>query len=157
MCIRDRSVTVWIAIDDSTLDNGCLRVVPGSHRDRQLFQHRRDDDDGYTLNQIIDDPAINPEHAVDVTLKAGEFSIHDVYLVHGSRPNTSALRRPGLTYRYMPTTSHFDHQWAGEMTRDMGTTDMSDRTLYLMRGVDRCRKNNFDIGASTRLPLSQPA
>jgi len=148
------SVTVWIALDDSGPENGCLRVVPGSHGTKKLYSHRRDDDPSWTLNQVVDDPDAAIDTAVDVCLSAGQFSIHDVHLLHGSAPNTSPNRRAGLTYRYMPTTSHFDHEWAGEMTRTMGTTDMSDRTLYLMRGIDRCGRNNFDAGNSTRLTLS---
>lgn len=145
------SVTVWIAIDHSTRENGCLRVVPGSHQSKALYKHRRDDDGAYTLNQVINDEAVDSRDAVDIQLEPGQFSIHDVHLVHGSRPNQSGQRRAGLTYRYMPTTSHFDHEYAGEMTRTMGTTDMSDRVLYLMRGVDRCGRNNFDAGAQDRL------
>jgi len=145
------SVTVWIALDDAGPENGCLRVVPGSHQSKKLFNHRRDDSPSLTLNQVVNDADAKVDQAVDVCLKAGQFSIHDVHLLHGSAPNTSPHRRAGLTYRYMPTTSHFDHEWAGEMTRTMGTTDMSDRTLYLVRGVDACGKNNFDAGSTTRL------
>lgn len=145
------SVTVWIALDDAGPENGCLRVVPGSHRSKQLYSHRRDDDPAFTLNQVVDDPDARLDESVDVCLEAGEFSIHDVHLLHGSAPNTSPHRRAGLTYRYMPTTSHFDHEWAGEMARTMGTTDMSDRTLYLVRGNDACGKNDFSAGSENRL------
>lgn len=151
------SVTVWIALDDTGPDNGCLRVVPGSHRTKRLYRHRRDDDPRLTLNQVVDDSAAKIESAVDICLEAGQFSIHDVHLLHGSAPNTSPNRRAGLTYRYMPTTSHFDHELAGEMTRTMGTTDMSDRTLYLMRGIDRVGRNDFSKGQSTRLEFTQDA
>ena len=140
------SCTVWLALDDSTPQNGCLRVMPGSHRHKDLFRHRRDDDAGFTLNQVLDDPRLPDEAARNVTLKAGQFSIHDVFLVHGSAPNHSGSRRAGMTYRYMPTTSHFDHDWAGEMTRTMGTTDMSYRPLFLMSGEDRCGLNDLTRG-----------
>lgn len=149
------SVTVWIALDDTGPENGCLRVVPGSHRTKRLYNHRRDDDPRLTLNQVVDDSAAELESAVDISLEAGQFSIHDVHLLHGSAPNTSPDRRAGLTYRYMPTISHFDHELAGEMTRTMGTTDMSDRTLYLMRGIDRVGLNDFSKGRSTRLEFTQ--
>ncbi len=148
------SVTVWLAIDASTTLNGCLRVIPGSHRSKQLFSHHRDDSAQFTLNQVLDDGQFNLNtDAVDIELEPGQFSVHDIYLVHGSRPNASDQRRASLSYRYMPTTSHFDHAWAGEMARTMGVTDMSDRTLYLMRGKDQCGLNDFTKGATTRLPL----
>ncbi len=140
------SVTLWLAIDDATPDNGCLRVLPGSHRARRIYQHRRDDRDDFTLNQVLDDADCSLDDAVDVTLRAGQISIHDVYLVHGSAANNSGNRRAGLTYRYMPTTSHFDHDWAAQMTRTMGTTDMSQRPLFLCRGIDRCGANDLKRG-----------
>ena len=140
------SCTVWLALDDSTPENGCLRVIPGSHRSKDLFQHRRDDNECFTLNQVLDDARLPDEQVRNVTLKAGQFSIHDVFLVHGSTANLSKQRRAGMTYRYMPTTSHFDHDWAGEMTRTMGTTDMSDRPLFLVRGKDRCGRNDLTRG-----------
>jgi hypothetical protein len=140
------SCTVWLALDDSTPHNGCLRVIPGSHRNKNLLRHRRDDNESFTLNQILDDATLADHQVRNVTLKAGQFSIHDVFLVHGSTANQSNQRRAGMTYRYMPTTSHFDHDWAGEMTRTMGTTDMSDRPLFLVRGEDQCRRNDLTRG-----------
>ena len=38
--------TVWIAVDDSTTENGCLRVIPGSHKDKKLRRHRTNDGPG---------------------------------------------------------------------------------------------------------------
>lgn len=86
------------------------------------------------------------DDAVDICLKPGQISIHDIFMVHGSAANTSGRRRAGMTYRYMPTTSFFDHDWAAEMTRTMGTTDMSRRPLFLVSGVDRCGRNDFERG-----------
>ena len=140
------SCTVWIAIDDATTTNGCLRVVPGSQRNQALYEHRRDDRDDWSLNQVIDDPRVDLDAGVDVVLEAGQISIHDIYMVHGSAPNQSEARRAGLTYRYMPTTSVFDHAWAGEMHRTMGVTDMSERRLYLMRGIDVSGENDLTVG-----------
>lgn len=141
-----RSVTVWIALDESTPENGCLQVLPGSHQTRTLYQHRRDDRSKLTLNQVLDDKRLAGVEPRPVSLEAGQISIHDLFLVHGSDANHSGRRRAGMTYRYMPTTSHFDHDWAGEMTRTMGTTDMSQRPLFLMRGVDQSGKNDFSRG-----------
>ena len=151
------SCTVWLALDDSTSENGCLRVIAGSHRGKNLFRHRRDDEGDYTLNQVLEDGRLSDAAAVDVTLEAGQFSIHDVYLVHGSAPNHSGKRRAGMTYRYMPTTSHFDHDWAGEMSRTMGTTDMSDRPLFLVRGTDRSGLNDLQRGHHVYQPMLEDA
>ena len=140
------SVTLWIAIDSSTRENGCLRVIPGSHRNKALYRHRRDDDPGYTLNQVVDDERFDPKAGQDIELEPGQFSIHDVYLLHGSRVNRSPYRRASISYRYMPTTSVFDHDWAGRMAREMGVTDMSERPLYLVSGRDVSGENDLSRG-----------
>ena len=45
--------TVWIAIDDATVENGCMQFIPGSHRDKRLMKHYQNDDKALTLNQEL--------------------------------------------------------------------------------------------------------
>ena len=135
--------TVWIAIDDATPENGCLRVIRGSHKDASLKQHRTVDADDVTLHQELMPDQYNEEDAVDLVLEAGQISLHDVFILHGSEANTSANARRGMTLRFMPTTSVFDRDRAREMHETMGIVDHSHRTLYLMRGVDRSGENDF--------------
>ena len=84
------SCTVWIALDDSTIENGCLRIVRGSHRMRTIYHHRLDERPDHALDQRIDESEFDTSAIVDVQLRAGEMSMHDVYAIHGSRPNTSS-------------------------------------------------------------------
>ena len=63
------------------------------------------------------------------------FSIHDVFLFHGSQANVSGKRRAGLTYRYMPATSFFDHDGAKEIEKKIGYS--LQRQLHLVSGIDR--------------------
>lgn len=136
--------TVWIAIDDSVIENGCLRVIPGSHRDRTLWTHEQEDRTDIVLNQRVADGRLDETTAADVELLAGQMSLHDVYLVHGSNPNQSNRRRAGLAIRYMPGTSLFDRSAA---ETDAGyTVDFSSRPLWLLRGVDRTCRNDFHVG-----------
>ena len=80
-------------------------------------------------------------------LEAGQFSLHDVYLVHGSEPNRSSKRRAGYVCRYMPTTSHFDHDYGSTLqARGGNQVDFSSRALWQMRGKDVCGRNNFTVG-----------
>lgn len=137
--------TVWIAIDDSTAENGCLRVLPGSHRKRRLFSHRTNDAGDLTLNQELVDPDCPQDDAVDIALAAGQVSLHDVYLAHGSEPNRSDKPRRGLTLRFMPTTSVFDRALATEMAHRTGLRDHAERTLFLMRGIDRSGQNDLRV------------
>ena len=100
--------TAWVAIDDSNVGNGCLRVIPGSHSGQHYYQHSKSDREHLVLNQHVDDPRVDIGNAVDVELSPGQFSLHDVYMIHGSNPNTSNERRAGVAIRYMPATSHFN-------------------------------------------------
>jgi chlorinating enzyme len=139
--------SAWIALDDATPENGCLRVIPGSHKQQRLRAHNRNDSDALVLNQELDASEYDESEAEDIVLKAGQLSLHDVYLVHGSEPNRSTKRRAGYVCRYMPTTSHFDHKLGGEMQAHGGNqVDFASRALWLMRGRDVCGKNDFEVG-----------
>ena len=139
--------TAWIAIDASTTENGCLRVIPGSHLRHEMRSHHRSDRADVVLDQELDADAFDESSARDVELQPGEMSLHDVYLVHGSRANTSPRRRAGLALRYMPATSHFDRAMfrPGESTSTY-LVDFSRRPIWLVRGADRTGKNDFRIG-----------
>ena len=139
--------SAWIALDDTTPENGCLRVIPGSHRDKRLLSHHQDDGDHLALNQAMDLSEYREEDAVPILLKAGQVSFHDVYLAHGSQPNRSPNRRAGFVCRYMPTSSHFDHAYGADLQQKSGIVDFSGRRVIQMRGGDLCGKNDFSIGA----------
>ena len=138
--------TVWMAIDDATVENGCLRYIPGSHKDRQLKPHATNPDPNFTLNQELDPACYNEADAVDLLLEAGQMALHDVFILHGSKANRSARARRGMTLRYMPLTSVFDRALAA---RQAAAKDLlvghEERTLYLMRGRDVSGKNDFRL------------
>jgi ectoine hydroxylase-related dioxygenase (phytanoyl-CoA dioxygenase family) len=134
--------TVWIAIDASTPENGCLKVIPGSHRQQKLAPHSKNDADGLALNLELNQSEFNESDAVDIILEPGQISLHDVYLYHGSEANTSENSRRGMTLRYMPTTSVYKHGQPTKFERE-GPLVMSQRTIYLMRGTDRSDENDF--------------
>ncbi len=115
-------VTAWIAISESTLDNGAMRVIPGSHLGDQM-PHR----DTFARDNLLSrgqEVAVDVDgsDAVDLELRPGEMSLHHVRLIHGSEANPSARRRIGFAIRYLPTHVR---QTVGE--RDFAT---------LVRGVD---------------------
>ncbi len=135
--------TAWLALDDSTPENGCLRVIRGSHTARALKAHNTVTSDDVTLNQELDASEYDERDAVDIVLKAGQISLHDVYLLHGSEPNTSARPRRGMTMRFMPTTSLFDRELAKRKAQRLGILDHSVRQVFLLRGIDRHGANAF--------------
>jgi ectoine hydroxylase-related dioxygenase (phytanoyl-CoA dioxygenase family) len=105
-------VTLWLALDDSTPENGCMRVIPGTqHMTLQEMKPRTDVDN--VLSSGMDESAVDESKAVDVILKAGDVSIHHPNIVHGSNANTSPRWRRGLTIRYIPTSTRIisDRQW----------------------------------------------
>ncbi len=138
--------TLWIAIDDSLVDNGCLRVIPGSHRTRQLTEHQKEDRNDLVLNQRVVDGEFDETTAVDVELEAGQMSLHDVYMIHGSNPNRSTRRRAGLAIRYMPATSLFVRDADADGTGAGYAVYFSNRPIWLLRGKDRTGKNDFEVG-----------
>ena len=136
--------TVWIAIDASTPENGCLKVIPGSHRAKQLARHHQNDAEGLALGLELDKAEFDEAEAVEIVLEPGQVSLHDVYLYHGSEANKSDKSRRGMTLRYMPTSSVYRHDLKTNFRRE-GVLDMSQRTVYLMRGTDRSGENNFQV------------
>lgn len=97
-------VTLWLAIDDSLPENGCMRVVPGT-QGMDLQKLRPNTKVANVLASEMDPELVDEGRAVDVVLKAGDVSVHHPNIVHGSNANTSPLRRCGLTIRYIPTTT----------------------------------------------------
>ena len=137
--------TVWVALEPSTRENGCLRVIPGSHATRALHAHLHEDRSDLTLNQRMAAGSFDEAQAVDVELDAGEMSLHDVYMVHGARPNTSTRRRTGVALRYMPSTSLFDRTLRPADGQTGVPVNFARRPLWLLKGQDRAG-NDFRIG-----------
>lgn len=99
-------VTLWLAVDDSLPENGCMRVIPGTQRMPLQSLRRRDDTDNVLKSEIAVDPSMIEEpKAVDVVLRKGGVSVHHPNLIHGSNANHSPSRRCGLTIRYIPTST----------------------------------------------------
>jgi non-haem Fe2+, alpha-ketoglutarate-dependent halogenase len=99
------SVSAWIALTVSEPANGCMRVVPGSHK-QGLLEHDNVQDPnllnrrGERLRMDVDE-----SQAVDVVLKPGEMSLHHSNIVHGSNPNTSDGPRIGFIVRFVTNLS----------------------------------------------------
>ena len=138
--------TVWVALEPSTVSNGCLRVIPRSHRDRVLHPHLHEDRTDLTLNQRMADGTFDEAQAVDIELQPGQMSLHDVYMIHGARPNTSQQRRTGVALRYMPSTSVFDRTLRPVDGKSGVAVNFAQRPLWLLKGVDRSGRNDFQIG-----------
>jgi hypothetical protein len=136
--------TAWVALEPSLKENGCLRVIPRSHAARRLHQHLHEERTDLTLNQRLAE--VDERDAVDIELEPGEMSLHDVYMIHGARANTSGRRRTGVALRYMPATSIFERDLRPVDGKSGVPVDFARRPLWLVKGVDRSGRNDFSIG-----------
>jgi hypothetical protein len=136
--------TVWVALEPSTIENGCLRVIPRSHAEQRLHEHLHEDRTDLTLNQRL--AHVDEAAAVDIELQPGEMSLHDVYMIHGARANTSGKRRTGAALRYMPSTSVFERNLNPVDGQSGVPVNFARRPLWLVKGRDRSGRNDFSIG-----------
>jgi non-haem Fe2+, alpha-ketoglutarate-dependent halogenase len=101
-------VTAWVALSPSTVQSGCMRVVPGTHL-REVVPHA---DTFAERNMLSRGQEIAVEvdeaHAVDLVLEPGQMSLHHVKIFHGSRQNRADDRRIGFAIRYLPPPVHQD-------------------------------------------------
>lgn len=131
-------MTMWLAVDESTPENGCLRVIPGSHK-RSLEQLRERSDVPNVLGSEMD-AEVDESLAHDLILSPGDVDVHHPNIVHGSNANTSPRRRCGLTIRYIPTSTKItgdEQPFASAMLLrgEPGVNVYQPRPVY-RRGVD---------------------
>lgn len=94
---NDDLLAVGVAMDAMTTENGCLLVIPGSHKGPILDHHCKSS--GIFVGAVTDEE-FQAAGAVPIVLGAGGISIHHVRTLHGSAPNTSAQPRRLLLYQY---------------------------------------------------------
>ncbi len=93
--------TAWIALTDSTAENGCMRLLPGSHKlPILLHEDTFADENLLTRGQEVRADYEEPD-VLDVELGPGQMSLHHVRAIHGSRANGSDRPRVGFAIRYM--------------------------------------------------------
>lgn len=102
------ALTVWLAVDESTTENGCLRMIPGS-QEIPLYQPLSRTDTENMLYSCADkelvDKWIDTRGIVDIQLNPGDVSIHHPHILHCSEANTSPKRRCGLDIGYISTST----------------------------------------------------
>ena len=96
--------TLWLALDPSTPENGCMRVIPATQNmDLQALRERKDVDN--VLSSGMDETLVDEARAVDLILNPGDVSVHHPNVIHGSNANLSDNWRRCLTMRYIPTST----------------------------------------------------
>jgi non-haem Fe2+, alpha-ketoglutarate-dependent halogenase len=129
--------SAWIALSDSNEENGCLRVVPGSHRTgkqphvetyaaNNLLNH------GEEISVHVDESTVR-----DLVLRPGQMSLHHVDLIHGSNPNRSDTKRIGFAVSYITPEVRRSH-------------------VPVIRARGTCNDHEFEIAtAPSELPLQE--
>jgi chlorinating enzyme len=100
-------VTAWVALSDATLESGCMRMLPGSHRAGQ-----QDHEQGPIVVNLLSNGQqvaldIDESKAIDIIVPIGSVSFHHTHIVHSSGPNKSDDRRIGIGISYIPTRARF--------------------------------------------------
>ncbi len=105
---RDRSLTgAWIALDDATVENGCLWIIPGSHKHGVLWPQEFQNHPDYDCAEKSVDFPYPEADAVPVEVKAGSVVVFNGYLLHRSLPNCApeGTFRRVLVNHYMSASS----------------------------------------------------
>ena len=96
-----RYARAWIAFTDSHPGNGCMRVIKGSHKTQLMHTEEPDNPHNILFRREKVAGVVDESAAADLILKAGEMSIHDYGVVHGSNPNDSDDRRIGFAITFV--------------------------------------------------------
>lgn len=120
---RPDVTTAWVALSPATLESGCMKMWPGSHRLEQMpHNDTLATDNLLTRGQEIA-VAVPEDEAVACPLRPGEISLHHIRTVHASEPNRSDERRIGVAVRYI----------APHVRQTIAESD----SAWLVRGADR--------------------
>lgn len=101
-------VTCWTALDDVTEENGCMWVIPGSHRG-EILDHSKEWTVGDRTDKQVPDELLDRSRETPVVMPAGSCSFHHSVLLHRSAPNHSDCPRRGLAVHYMSARSRWTH------------------------------------------------
>ncbi len=131
------NATAWVTLGYSLVENGCLRLLPGSHLERT--EHVELGDDSSAFAQGIDASRIDESQVVDMEMTPGQVVYFNEATFHGSKPNTSAIPRVAFSLRFTTPEVKFKiEEWGGDKERVK---------TYLVRGVDTHHYNDAIAGA----------
>lgn len=143
--------TVWLAIDPSTTENGCMYVIPRSHNTgKKGFS----DYEGVDTETSVFDTEIIRRHrkdelAVPCQIDANHCSLHDARTQHGSPPNTSDKRRCGWTLRFIPAKSRLNPEYTDRQLmylargRNLLGQDLADPTKDYSHVLEERKRQGF--------------
>jgi ectoine hydroxylase-related dioxygenase (phytanoyl-CoA dioxygenase family) len=130
------NATAWVSLGWSIKENGCLRVIPGTHREH--VKHVKLGDATASFGEGLPSSLVDESRAVDLEMSPGQMAFFNEATFHGSEMNNSNIPRVAFSVRYTTPEVKFKMEdWGGDTTRI--------RT-YLVRGEDKFRRNDEIIG-----------
>ena len=164
-------LTTWIALDEATVENGCVQLLPGSHKNfkfkgivDQVTKESREKSDasygfkdgGFFGYDIKFDTQVDPDKVVNMECKPGQFFIFTQRLLHGSPPNNSQKRRLGISFRTVrgdvKAYAHFLPE--GKIEHYGFTFDLTKWGCVLLNGDNPLQLNPIAARPAVKLPLS---
>lgn len=127
--VGENILTAWVAVSPATRGNGCMKVIPGSHR--SLVAHKEGVSNNLLLRGQEVAVKVDESQAVYMALEAGQMSIHHGLMFHGSEENHVDERRIGFAIRYIPT-------------RVKPVDGLPKDSVQLVRGLDRYGHFNLE-------------
>ncbi len=101
------NVTAWMAIDDVTVENSCVELIPGSHK--KVVPHIKAPE-GKWFEEEADPTFFDATKKIQLPLKPGEFILFNEKTLHHSEPNRSTQRRLGMAPRFTIPIVRIDHE-----------------------------------------------
>jgi phytanoyl-CoA hydroxylase len=111
-----RAATIWLTLDEASLESGCMSFIPGSH-DR-VVPH---DFEGSSASLVVRDPDLRQVEVCPMS--AGQASVHSARMVHATGPNTTGNERRAWSLEYhappLPRREPDNRSWLPELQRRM--------------------------------------
>jgi non-haem Fe2+, alpha-ketoglutarate-dependent halogenase len=157
-------LTAWVAFTEATRENGCLKLLPGSHRTwfydekaKMKWDGTRPDNTffGYNYDELKLNKEWNPDdhNPAHVEMKPGEFIIFTARCVHGSNPNVSRKQRMGFSIRVVPT--HVKVYSGMTQFDEFGHHfDLARHGCVLVGGADEYRHNRINTANAWGVPFA---
>ncbi|MEM9887222.1 MAG: phytanoyl-CoA dioxygenase family protein [Bacteroidota bacterium] len=104
----DKIVTIWLALDPTSQENGCMGVVPGTQVNGFSEYEQVLDKENSTFSTEIKRGTFDLDEVVWFELEESHYSLHDARIIHGANANNSSYRRAGYTMRYFSLDMKFN-------------------------------------------------
>ncbi|CAF4770762.1 unnamed protein product [Pieris macdunnoughi] len=96
----EKIIASWTAVDEVTKDNGCLFIIPRSHKFNQLYAHGQLPDANKLYHGILDKSVFDSSKYVQLEMTPGDTVFFHPLIVHGSGPNITKFYRKSITVHY---------------------------------------------------------